>query len=348
MKREFICNECGDLFNIAENLGKHIKYHNMTNKEYYDKWIKKENEGICSVCKSDTVFIGIQAGYRKYCSLKCKRIGAGKKTTKTWKKRNKIIKETYKFQCKECKEKFETSIKLNNHIIKVHGKKEYYDKWLKKQNDGVCKICGNETEFYGRFDLGYRDCCSKECSNQYRYEQGKKTNLKKHGVKNVFEIDSVKEKIKQTFIKNYGVDNNMKSKRGRNEYKKSMIKKHGVEWPLQDRKILEKNQKSAKTLKKFKNTDIWYQGTYELDFLEKYYKKYSDLIRSPSIKYLFNGKRKIYHPDFYIPSLNLIIEIKSSWILKIDIEINEKKKAVITNGFKYLMILDKDYSEFTF
>jgi hypothetical protein len=346
MKEEFICKECDGTFSIAENLSKHVKIHGLSNKEYYDKWFKKRGEGICLVCDDKTPFNSITKGYRKYCSIRCKRIGAGKKTSKTWEEKNKKIKNNYKFECLECHEKFETSIKLSNHIIKIHNKKEYYDKWLNKENKGICKICGSKTEFYGRFDLGYRDCCSKKCSDLYRYEQGKKTNLKKHGVENVFELDSVKEKIKQTFIENYGVDNNMKSKKGRGEYKRSMKKKHGVEWPLQDKNILEKNQKSAKTLKKFRNTNIWYQGTYELDFLEKYYDKFPDLIRAPSIKYLFEEKEKIYHPDFYIPSKNLIIEIKSSWILNIDKEINEKKKAVISNGFEYLMILDKNYPEF--
>jgi hypothetical protein len=45
-----------------------------------------------------------------------------------------------------------------------------------------------------------------------------------------------------------------------------------------------------------------YQGSYELDFLEKYY--------------------------------NIFLDIKSSGILNRDLEIEEKKKATIKNGFK--------------
>ena len=66
--------------------------------------------------------------------------------------------------------------------------------------------------------------------------------------------------------------------------------------------------------------------------------------RGPSIKY---GKNKIYHPDFYIPLLNLIIEIKSSWTLNGNKdETYEKEKATIANGFNYIMIIDKDYEKF--
>lgn len=347
----FKCKECGENFIIAENLSKHVRIHELSNKDYYDKWLKKEDEGICPICNENTAFHSITKGYRKYCSLKCKRTGAGKNTSKTWKLRNEKKKELYRFQCQECNEKFETAIKLNNHIIKDHDKKEYYDKWLKEEYDGNCRICNNPTNFTGRLSgkySGYELCCSKECREKYRLDIRTKTNLEKYGVKNVFASEEIKQKIKDSCVKKYGEDNNMKSEKGRNEYKKSMIEKHGVEWPLQNKDILDRNQKSAKALKKFKDTNIWYQGTYELDFLEKYYDKFPDIERGLSFKYKFNGNKKVYHSDFFIPSKNLIIEIKSSWILSVDNEINEKKKSVISNGFEYLMILDKDYSCFTF
>ncbi len=340
---KFICKECDEEFSIAENLSKHVKHHGMNNREYYDKWLKKEDEEKCPICSEQTPFKSITKGYKKYCSLECKRLGAGNKTSETWKKRKTEIQKNYKFLCLECKERFKTSIKLTNHIIKEHGLKEYYDKYLKKEGEGICKICSHETQFYNRIDLGYRDCCSEECSNKYRFNNRSKTNLEKYKVENPFEIDGMVQKIKKTCLKKYGTESNMQSEKGQEEYKSSMNTKHGVDWPTQNKEILEKGQKSAKTLKKFRNTDIWYQGTYELDFLNKYYDKYPDIERGPSIKYIHDGKNKIYHPDFYITSLNLIIEIKSSWILNRDLEIEEKKKATIANGFKYLMILDKNY-----
>lgn len=338
----FICQECNEKFSCAENLSKHVKHHGMINQQYYDKWLKTENEDKCKECGNITIFNGVQKGYNKYCSLKCAHNGNKKQKNNNKQK----IKNTYKFECKECYEKFKTSIKLNNHIIKFHIKKEYYDKYLKKENEGFCKICNTPTSFTGRLVgkySGYEMCCSKECREKYKLEKRTKTNLYKYGVTNVYQLLSCKEKIRQTFIKHYGVDHNMKSDKGKKEFKKSMINKYGVEWPLQNKESLEKNQKSAKKLKQFRDTNIYYQGSYELDFLEKYYDKYPDIQRGPSIKYEFNGNKKVYHSDFYIPSKNLIIEIKSSWILKIDIEINEKKIATISNGYNYIMILDKNY-----
>ena len=99
---------------------------------------------------------------------------------------------------------------------------------------------------------------------------------------------------------------------------------------------------TRRLVKKFNN--LTYQGSYELDFLEKFYDKF-DIENGPSIPYLFEGKNKVYHSDFYIPSKNLIVEIKSSYILTLDIEINEKKEACLNKGYDYICIIDKDYSQ---
>ncbi len=97
---------------------------------------------------------------------------------------------------------------------------------------------------------------------------------------------------------------------------------------------------------KYKNTDIWYQGSYELDFLERYLDKY-DIQNAKPIKYFHKNKQHVYHPDFYIPLLNLIIECKSTYYYEKNKLIdNAKKKATIANGFNYVMILDKNYNDF--
>jgi predicted nucleic acid-binding Zn ribbon protein len=328
----YICEECEKSFVCKENVSKHVKHHNMSVNEYYNKWCKEDGDCHCQECGKEISLT------RKYCSMKCKLLGAAKAKSVNAKNKRELA---YDFVCKECNEKFESSIKLKNHIIKKHDIKNYYDAWLKKENEEFCKICGKETKFSGRYTTGYEMCCSKECREIYRLSKRSKTNIEKYGVPNVYQRKDIKEKIKQSFIIRYGVDNNMKSKNGKAAYSKAIRAKYGVDWPLQNKDILEKGQKSAKTLKQF-NESLWYQGTYELDFLEKYYLKYPDIVRGPSIKY----GNKIYHPDFYIPSLNLIIEIKSTWTLDKNEE-KLKKKATITNGFNYIMILDKDYNDFS-
>jgi len=52
-------------------------------------------------------------------------------------------------------------------------------------------------------------------------------------------------------------------------------------------------------------------------------------------------------PDYYLPDYNLIVEIKSSYTYNYDIEKNEaKKKASLENGYNFIFIIDKDYTEF--
>jgi hypothetical protein len=273
--------------------------------------------------------------------------------------------------CEECGKTFKSRKNglCRNHIYKFHNPKEYYDKWLKEKGDDKCKVCNNTTSFFS-VSCGYSNCCSKECSNIYRYNQSQKAIFEKYSVKNVFQIDDIKKKrnktMKQkygsehtsssiflknkrekTFIKKYGVTSYTSTLEFKEKRKQTCIKKYGVENNSQNRDQYEKMQKAAYKLKQFRKTNLWYQGSYELDFLEKYYDIFSDIKRGPSIKYKFNGKNRVYHSDFYIPSLNLVIECKNNWLYNRDKEIlEEKKKATIANGFNYIMILDKNYKDF--
>lgn len=61
------CLECGMKFpnNIA--MGIHISQNHYLSKEYYDKFHKKTEEGMCKWCKSPTSFNSIQSGYNSFC-----------------------------------------------------------------------------------------------------------------------------------------------------------------------------------------------------------------------------------------------------------------------------------------
>lgn len=172
----------------------------------------------------------------------------------------------------------------------------------------------------------------------------KETNIKRYGVKNPSQNDEVKRKKIETTLKNYGVSSPMKSEIIKERCKKTCLKKYGYPFTHQNREILEKAQKSARYVYNFQDTDLFYQGTYELDFLRIFYDKFK-IENGPSIPYIFRGTPKVYHSDFFIPELNLIVEIKSTYILKRDSEIEEKKAACINLGYQYLLVLDKNYNE---
>jgi hypothetical protein len=283
------------------------------------------------------------------------------------------------FICEECGKTYNTKRGLGLHIKHKHynDKKEYFDKWIKDQNDGICITCGEETPFNHQWNR-YEKNCSRDCIKKYNYNQTKDGNLKKYGVKNQFQRKEITSKIKEikiekygiphsihktreTLLKRYGVDNPSKlewvkqkisvsnkkcSLEALQKRKNSVHNKYGVENIMQNKSIFEKSQKTRFLRKKFKDTDVFYQGSYELDFLEKFYDKI-DIENGPSIPYLFEGNLHVYHSDFYIPSLNLVVEIKNSYLFKRDYnKINEKEKAVISNSFNYCIIINKDYAEF--
>ena len=127
--------------------------------------------------------------------------------------------------CKICNEQFKNLKALSAHFNIKHGliAKDYYDKYLKKDDEGECDVCGKETT-YRNIGVGYLTNCSIECRNKNKtikrdYWTGKlqpkdmvkkrvastnqiekqktleSTILERYGVVNITELESVKEKI---------------------------------------------------------------------------------------------------------------------------------------------------------
>jgi len=156
--------------------------------------------------------------------------------------------------------------------------------------------------------------------------------------------------------------NNPKCKeKYRAQFEKRMINKYGkttlLNDPEQQRKMLANRHISGE----YKWTDgsiKTYTGTYELDFLkflDAFMNFESDDVFSPSphtYYYEYEGEKKFYIPDVWIPSLNLEIEIKESDNthphMKVDRE-KERLKDKMMSSFKnidYIKIVDKKYDEF--
>jgi endogenous inhibitor of DNA gyrase (YacG/DUF329 family) len=69
------CEICGREFKNFKTLARHLRTHKITSKNYYDKYLKKEGEGICPICGKETNYINLNKGYRKFCSKKCAKSG---------------------------------------------------------------------------------------------------------------------------------------------------------------------------------------------------------------------------------------------------------------------------------
>lgn len=172
-------------------------------------------------------------------------------------------------------------------------------------------------------------------------EKIKQTCLERYGVEYALLNKEIKSKIKNTNIKKYGSAVIFKS----NHFTDTMIKKYGVEHSMQSVEIIKKQQKSCYNLKEYKwNTGeiSMVQGYEPIVLRELEQKGYTfkdiltDVSDMPSLFYKYKNKKHRYYPDVYIPKENLIIEVKSQYILEKQLEKNKLKfQAVKDAGFNF-------------
>lgn len=91
-------------------------------------------------------------------------------------------------------------------------------------------------------------CCSVECSKSPDAMQKKQALfLKKFGVSNVFQMNTVKEKISKTNLRKYGVKNPFQSPEIKDKIKKTLIERYGVDHPQRNKEIRLKTIKTLNT-----------------------------------------------------------------------------------------------------
>lgn len=233
------------------------------------------------------------------------------------------------FKCTLCddnKERFKTLDGLCNHLDKVHQDEkpknfttEQFAYFLRTgKTEGSCIVCRKPTKWNESTGKYHRFCDNPKCKEKYR------------------------ETFKTRMIGKYG--------------KVSLL-----DDPEQQKKMLA-NRKISGKYKWSDGKEVPYTGTYELDFLKMLdvlleYESKDVMSPSPhTYYYTYEGKKHFYIPDFFIPSLNLEIEIKDGGdnsnqhpkIQAVD-KVKEKlKDEVMTsqNEFSYVKITNKEYNTF--
>lgn len=135
-----------------------------------------------------------------------------------------------------------------------------------------------------------------------------------------------------------------------NRLKGLNIESHGTTLLSYKNKI--KNSFKCKIYTLPSGLNIYIQG-YEpkfLDFIfhQKLLSELEILSKPPTFIYHdIKGNRRKYFPDFYIPKFNLVVEIKSSWIMNKQTPENFqlKKQSVLDAGFDFICILDNNFEE---
>ena len=178
-------------------------------------------------------------------------------------------------------------------------------------------------------------------------DKSKQTCFNNYGVENPSQSQEVRDKFKQTCFNNYGVESPLQLQEFRDKFKQTCIERYGVEYPMQNAEFFEKVSKNGYKLKEFNfpcGKTILVQG-YE-PFLLKYLVEggytHEDIITKraevPEIWYDEDNKKHRYYCDAYIPKINTIYEVKSTWTYEIAKEKNIlKQQACIDAGYLYVL-----------
>lgn len=321
---------CDRYFNNYNGLSNHVRRtHEMTKKEYYDMYIKKdESEGKCRVCGKETAFANINTGYLQLCSIEC--VG---KDSVTKKKRENTALKHFGVKCnlesKEQQEKIkQTNLEkygvpytLQVPQVREKGKQTWIKKYgvdnpwksekiKRKIRDTNLKVHGTENPMQ-----------SPEIQNKTR-----QTNLEKYGVEYGLSNYEVRRKIKQTNLEKYGVENVFASEEIKEKIKQKQIQ-HYNDW-LNLERFLEQHNQEFTCIELSNYFSVHYQTirkkirAKELEHLVKDFyslsapeQVFSQELDKLNIEYELHN-RKVIAPqeiDFYLPEYKLAIEVSPTW-----------------------------------
>jgi len=232
-------------------------------------------------------------------------------------------KRVKKFKCYDCGQKYTALCYLIKHVEKEHkdkipkgmSTKQYIFNKSHKKDYQLCVICKKNKTAFNEQTMRYNRYCSEAC----RKKAGEIANA------------------------------NLKKKTGKDRSER-------MSDPDTQKGMLANRKTSG--IYTFSNgkTTIGYASSYELEFLKFYDLDFGgdplDIMECPySFEYEMDNAKHTYIPDYYIPSANLIIEIK--WE-KQDNEVHDTERkepyredAVRKSGkFNYIKIRGTEYTEF--
>jgi very-short-patch-repair endonuclease len=189
------------------------------------------------------------------------------------------------------------------------SRKEYYDEFFKKNDEGFCKICGKETSFNrDKYSNYCRGCSNKDpnvklkkkktCLDHYGVEfplqssviqsKIKETCLQKYGVENPNQNIEIKNKKKKTCLRNYGVENPYQSENIQNKYKQTCLQKYGVDNPSKLKLTKEKIKNTC--IKKYGVENPSQSNEHKIKHKKTCFKNYG--VENPSQSNIIKEKKK--------------------------------------------------------
>lgn len=284
-----ICKICQKKILNVKGFPRHFKcYHNnLTVKEYYDKYYKKPNEGICPVCGKETPYRGFIKGYQKTCSISCS-----------------LLLEENK-QKRECTYFEKTGYKcpLANKELRRDYNKKYkeltgYD--CPQKNPEVIKKAKNT--------LFERTGYTSPIQIPEIKEKIKNTYFERTGYNSPFKNPEVINKIKENNLKKYGYEYLFNS----NEFQQKIINERFIRTGY---KNSSQNPNISTGHKTYEYNNILFDSSWELAYYIWLTDNNIDFEYHPNIsfEYFIDNTKHIYKPDFKVGST--FIEIKNDYLL---------------------------------
>lgn len=175
-------------------------------------------------------------------------------------------------------------------------------------------------------------------------EKRKQTNLSLYGKEEILQVPEIQEQIRNTMTKLYGAPNPLQCSSIKQKKDNTCEVKYGDKDIMHNPEIFEKVVKNSFKKKEYmlpSGRKITYQGYEDVAFNELLQtlneKDITNNVKlMPKIIYDFNGKKKRYYPDIYLPSQNRFIEVKSDYTFKRYLSQNiAKQSQMFKDGYLF-------------
>ena len=230
-------------------------------------------------------------------------------------------------ECVICGYNTDNHQSFNSHIAHAHHikSKEYYDRYIKSEDEGKCKKCGKQTSFINMWK-GYRDYCCNSCmsSSKEIQDRRKQTSLEHYGVEFPHQSQEVKDNMEKTCLSRYGATNVYTSEYGKQKIKETNLERYGAENPWSHgSSIIHKSQDTYEKLTGYRypgqNRDARIKGYktkskngHRSSLETKLEQFFIDNNINYEIEYNLDP-RYPYFCDFYLPETDIFIEIHGFW-----------------------------------
>lgn len=312
------------------------------------KKINSREVRVCLFCKNE--FEVRKKETKQICSEECR---------KNWSALPENIDARINASKEAVKEKFGVDNVFQLKVVKDKIKKTKLDKY---GDENYCNREQQNKTLYEKYGINYFNELNGKLIKKFQKEYGvdyplqlqeflekrKQTNLERHGVENVSQKEEFKRKRTETMVDRFGVENASQNSQIKKKKKITSLNNFGVEHHLKDHDMFQKHQKARFNIKTYKDTGLYYNGSYEKYFLELLEEKglLDEVKPGQSFEYEWKGEKHTYHTDFVFRGKH--IEIKSGWTYNKngkDKELqnfNEAKwKSAINSGANLIVIIDK-------